>query len=83
VLRRDAPLGFDQWGFGSRNNKLTTMTTHDICPECGSEMILFDSGSTKIHGRSYSFQTFKCINPDCGFIDSNEPDPDENYDSRN
>ncbi len=59
------------------------MTTHDTCPACGSEMILFDSGVTKIHGRSYSYETFKCTDPDCGYVDNNEPDPDEDYDSRN
>jgi hypothetical protein len=43
-------------------------------PAFGSEMILF-TREDKNTRTSYSYETFKCTDPDCGYVDNNETDP--------
>ncbi len=48
----------------------------ETCPECGAEMEVTDSGRY----RRVNWDNYKC--PECGREVINEPDPDEEYDSR-
>jgi hypothetical protein len=44
----------------------------DECPECGSKLGLFDSGMIK----RIEWVHLRCMNVDCRYEYSNEPDPD-------
>ena len=51
------------------------MSDEKQCPDCDTEMYEFDSGFSKANGYGREWKAYKC--PDCGYIESTEPDPDE------
>jgi hypothetical protein len=46
-----------------------------ICPQCGGTVTV-ETERVKIKGRWHEWENLECLNPECGWKDSNEEDWD-------